>query len=76
LTADLKKRMIYSVLLGMAYCVAGLWASYALDIASGASIVIISAACYFLLFAARAMAERIKNKKRRAQGGAGGEVRA
>jgi len=75
LTADLKKRMIYSVLLGMAYCVGGLWVSYALDIASGASIVIISAACYFMLFAARAAIKRIKNKKRRARG-AGGEAQA
>ena len=74
LTSDLKKRMAASVLLGMVYCVAGLWASYALDIASGASIVIISAACYFLLFAVRAVAERIKNKKRRARSAASGEA--
>lgn len=74
LTSDLKKRMAASVLLGMVYCVAGLWASYALDIASGASIVIISAACYFLLFAVRAVTERIKNKKRRARSAASGEA--
>ena len=74
LTSDLKKRMAASVLLGMVYCVAGLWASYALDIASGASIVIISAACYFLLFAVRTVTERIKNKKRRARSAASGEA--
>ena len=74
LTSDLKKRMAASVLLGMVYCVAGLWASYALDIASGASIVIISAACYFLLFAVRAVTERIKNKQRRARSAASGEA--
>lgn len=74
LTSDLKKRMAASVLLGMVYCVAGLWASYALDIASGASIVIISAACYFLLFAVRTVTERIKNKQRRARSAASGEA--
>lgn len=67
LSGDLKKRMIYSVGLGMVYCVSGLWVSYVLNIASGASIVIISVVCYFLLFVVRAISSRAKDKKLRAE---------
>lgn len=50
LTSNLEKRMIFSILLGGFYCIAGLWISYTLDIASGAAIVILSALCYFLFY--------------------------
>ena len=70
LTSDLRKRMFYSVGLGMVYCVAGLWISYALNIASGASIVILSVACYFLLFAAHAISGKVKDRNHRARVGA------
>lgn len=53
LTPGLKERMIYSVLLGSFFCVAGLWVSYELNIASGAAIVILSASCYFIFYMAR-----------------------
>ncbi len=71
LTNDLKRRMIYSVLFGAFFCVSGLWASYALNVASGAAIVIISAVCYFLLFAIRAFSERVKGKTNLRRGGEG-----
>lgn len=48
LTSDLKKRMNLSILLGSVFCVAGLWISYELNIASGAAIVILSVMCYFI----------------------------
>jgi len=51
LTNDLKKRMAYAVLLGVFFCTAGLWKSYALDIASGTSIVILSVLCYLACYA-------------------------
>ncbi len=65
LSDDLKKRMVYSVLLGAAICVAGLWVSYALNIASGAAIVILAAACYFIVFAIHALVERRRGKAAR-----------
>lgn len=55
LTSSLKKRMIYAVLLGSVYCMAGLWISYAMNIASGASIVMLSVACYFIVYLGRAL---------------------
>ena len=51
LTSNLKKRMIYSILLGIVFCVSGLWISYELNIASGAAIVILSVLCYLLIYA-------------------------
>ena len=62
LTSSLKKRMIYSILLGNIFCMTGLWISYKLNIASGAAIVILSVLCYFILYTIRLV--RIKlNKK-------------
>jgi len=43
-------RIIYSIFIGAIYCIVGLWISYYLDIASGASIVIFATFCYFLIF--------------------------
>ncbi len=50
LTANLKQRMLYSVAFGNIFCIAGLWISYKINIASGASIVILSIICYFLIY--------------------------
>jgi len=63
LTSSLKKRMIYSVLLGSVFCVAGLWISYELNIASGASIVILSVTFYFAFYMARALHTRLIRKR-------------
>ena len=58
----LKNRMIYAIILGITFCIAGLWISYTLDIASGACIVILSVLFYFVIYATRAIQRRIKAK--------------
>jgi zinc transport system permease protein len=50
LTNSLRKRMVLAVLIGMLLCIAGLWSSYALDLASGATIVIFAVGLYFLVY--------------------------
>ncbi|MEA4832800.1 Manganese transport system membrane protein MntB [bioreactor metagenome] len=50
LTPSLKKRMLYSVLLGCVYCLAGLWISYVINIPSGAAIVVLSVIGYFISY--------------------------
>ena len=53
--SSLETRMVFSVILSNLFCIAGLWASYALNIASGASIAIVAAACCFLAYAIRSV---------------------
>lgn len=67
--ASFKSRMIYSTILGNAFCVLGLWASYALNIASGASIVILSVTCYLLSYAVYSLDRVLKKKKTAAVSG-------
>lgn len=62
LTSNLKKRMIFSILLGSIFCIAGLWISYELNIASGASIVILSVMCYFIFYLANVYHTRLTRK--------------
>ncbi|MFU0832689.1 MAG: Zinc transport system permease protein [Oscillospiraceae bacterium] len=50
LTNSFGKRIWYSIFFGAVFCLAGLWLSYTLNIASGASIVILSALCYLLVY--------------------------
>jgi zinc transport system permease protein len=50
LSSILKDRMVYAVILGNIFCITGLWISYRMNIASGASIVILSVGCYFLAY--------------------------
>lgn len=50
LSHSLKKRMIIAVILGIVFCWAGLFISYVADIASGASIVILSVLVYAVIF--------------------------
>jgi len=47
-TSDFKKLMLLSVSLAAGCCMVGLWISYALNIASGASIVLLSGVVYLL----------------------------
>jgi len=63
LTSNLKKRMIYSVLLGSVFCIAGLWISYVINIASGAVIVIVSVIFYLSAYVVRSSYVRIKRKR-------------
>lgn len=60
---SLKSRMLAAVGAGAVFCVAGLWLSYTLNIASGASIVILSVVCYFILYGVRAtLDKRVKSQ--------------
>lgn len=43
---DLKKIMAFSVLLGIGFCLGGLWLSYTVRLASGASIVLVAVGSY------------------------------
>jgi zinc transport system permease protein len=63
LTSNLKKRMVYSVLLGNIFCIAGLWISYVINIASGAVIVIVSVIFYLSAYVVRSSYVRIKRKR-------------
>lgn len=63
LTSKLKGRMIYAIIFGNIFCILGLWISYMMDIASGASIVILSVISYFLSYALRAIYIRLRRKR-------------
>lgn len=63
LTSNLKKRMIYAIILGSLFCVLGLWISYEMNIASGAVIVILSGIGYFALYIIRLISMKYKRKK-------------
>ncbi len=58
----LKIRMFLAVIIGAFFCIAGLWISYTLNFASGASIVILSVVSYFLIYAIRLIRNIIKRK--------------
>ena len=59
LTDKLSKRMIYAIILGILFCLSGLTVSYLWDIASGATIIIISVICY----AIAALIKNLHNKR-------------
>lgn len=61
LSRKLKSRMIISILLGLLFCLLGLWLSYIFNISSGACIVILSITVYALIY----FFIRIKNVIRR-----------
>lgn len=63
LTANLKNRMLCSVILGNVFCMAGLWISYEMDIASGAAIVILSVIIYLLSYAAHSVLQKLRRKR-------------
>ncbi len=56
----LNNRMIYATIFGNIFCFAGLWISYATNMASGASIVILSVLCYLLCYGIRFMKKKIQ----------------
>lgn len=58
-TYDLKNMMIISSILGIIFTVSGLFLSYAFNIASGATIILLSATTYFILAFAKG---RMNNK--------------
>lgn len=53
-SSDLRRIMIYSVLLGIIFCFTGLWVSYELHIASGASIIMVAGLTYITVSIIRA----------------------
>ena len=61
-TQDLKKRMALSGAFGIVFCFFGLWLSYGLNIASGASIVMLSVVCYLIALLITAVRTRTKKK--------------
>ena len=63
LSQKLHQRMLYAILLGSIFCITGLYLSYQWNIASGAVIVILSVACYFLVYLIRAVRERWQRQR-------------
>jgi zinc transport system permease protein len=53
LTHSIKKIMIYSSCLGAIFCLGGLWISYEMNIASGATIILFSGLSYLAVSAVR-----------------------
>ena len=62
-THDLKKRMALAGTLGIVFCFFGLWLSYGLGIASGASIVMLSVACYLIALSVNTLRTKTKKAK-------------
>jgi zinc transport system permease protein len=58
-THDLKKMMLLSIAFGIIAVLGGLWLSYELDLASGATIILLSAA----IFAASTVYTRLRHRK-------------
>jgi len=59
----LEGRMVYAIVLGNIFCFAGLWISYITNIASGASIVILSVLCYLLCYGIRYANKKIRGSR-------------
>jgi len=59
---DLKKMMGISVGVTVLLCLLGLWISYALNIASGASIVLLTGVCYGVVLIVQGVRRRITQK--------------
>ena len=55
LTFSLKKMMFLSVLFGIVFAVIGLWLSYLFDLASGATIVLVSGLSFVITFGLRTL---------------------
>jgi zinc transport system permease protein len=66
-TTNLAKRMTSAALLGIFFCLFGIYLSYQLNIASGAAIVLLSGCTYFLLY----LLKRIRAKKSLGRAGSG-----
>ncbi|MCI1965437.1 MAG: metal ABC transporter permease [Oscillospiraceae bacterium] len=62
LTNSFGKRIFLSILFGAVFCLAGLWISYTLNIASGACIVILSAVCYLIVYILRGRRRAAQHK--------------
>ena len=63
LASSLKSRMIQAIIWGNVFCISGLWVSYEVNIASGASIVILSVIGYLLSYAVHSLYSALKRKR-------------
>ena len=63
LASSLKSRMIQAIIWGNVFCITGLWVSYEVNIASGASIVILSVIGYLLSYAVHSLYSALKRKR-------------
>jgi len=59
----LKGRMIFAIIIGIVFCISGLWISYTLDVASGASIVILSVVSYLIAHVIKSLYISKRDKK-------------
>jgi zinc transport system permease protein len=59
-THDLKKMMMLSVVFGMLFTFGGLWISYALNLASGATIILLSGLVLLLSYAVTGLRGKVK----------------
>ena len=57
-TSNIKRMMIASVVLGIVFTTVGLWLSYALDLTSGATIILTSAVAFLLAMISKTIANR------------------
>jgi len=57
-TKDLKKMMALAVVLGMVFTTTGLWISYAWNLTSGASIILVAGLAYLLTLLIRTLRQR------------------
>jgi zinc transport system permease protein len=62
LSQNLRGRMLWAVLLGAVFCLSGLWLSYVLNLASGASIVILSVFGNGLVYTGRLICSKLKKR--------------
>ena len=63
LTHNLKKMMVLSILLGVAFTICGLWVSYVLNFASGATIVLVSGTAFLFSSLSKTIASRRATKR-------------
>jgi zinc transport system permease protein len=57
-TSSLKKMMVLSVILGIVFTTVGLWLSYALNLTSGATIILVAGCAFLLSLLYQALAKR------------------
>jgi len=62
-THDMKKMMLLAVVFGMIFTMGGLWLSYALNLASGATIILLSGLVLMLSYILSAVFKKVKPER-------------
>ena len=57
---DMRQMMVASSILGMLFTVTGLWLSYAINLTSGATIILVAGVAYLVAMAARPLVQRAR----------------